>query len=139
MDIDIAFIKKFYTEFTVTIFAVKNDVTRENIEYGRRHIWSPGITINDYILLLKIWKVVKLLGKEKSYIVFNTNLKSISGIPDDMNMIIRKIADMWYKQRTVVYAMPKTIDDFKTHKITLAHYLGDFLARTNHYRPHKES
>ena len=138
MNIDTAFIQKFYMEITVTIFAVKNGVSRENIEYGRRHIWSPGITIHDYVLLLKIWRVVKLLGKEKSHLVFNKYLDSIDGIPDEMQKIIRKIADIWYTQKIATYALPNIVDNFKEHKMTLTQYIESFIKRTNSYCSPKE-
>ena len=68
------FLQKFIYEIVATTCALNKNIEYRHIIQAKK-IWNPGISIDDYIILLKVWTLVTILCSIKVYDDFYQKVK----------------------------------------------------------------
>ena len=131
IDPALAFLRKFRIDIVLSACAVLQSVDREGVVNARKNILGPPITIDDYIFVLRAWKYYRAIEFAKSYDEFKKLIKNIRKIPFEISNILDKIAEKWFNEEVVLYALPKTIEALKLNTISYKIYLQEFIERKN--------
>ena len=133
MDVNTMFLQKFLYEIVVTACAPNKNITYENVVQAKKKIWSPGISIDDYIILLKAWVLVAILCSSKEYDIFYQKTRLAKNIPSYIFAVINSIAISWYSDGIVRYATKNNIQKYQDGDMSLYSYINSFIERKNPY------
>lgn len=133
MNINAMFLQKFIYEIVVTACALNKNIEYRHIIQAKKKIWSPGISIDDYIILLKTWTLVTILCSAKGYDDFYQKVKLSKNIPSNIFAIVNSIAISWYSDGIVRYAMKNDIQKYQDGIVSLNSYINGFIERKNPY------
>ena len=123
MDKNSFFIKKLSNEIIETVLADEANISYTHIELASRHKWSPGISIHQYVRILKCWKIIRKLQKKISQAELELLIFRTKDFSSFQKKIFRYIIHTWLKTHLIVYSLSDNIENFKLKKKKVVYVL----------------
>ena len=96
--------------------------------------WYPGISIHQYVVLRKIWKIVNLFCNLVPYNDLMNYLNKKIGISQTKKILCNIIFSKWNNEHLLIQALPDDILHYKNGEINFDQFVKTFVARENLFK-----
>ena len=134
MDANIFFLKKLSNEILESVLADEKNITWTHIDLARSNKWYLGVSIHQYLKILRCWKIIFKIYKGANFKELKNAVNNIEELNSYQKDIFIKIIEKWINDKVIIHALSDSIEKYKSKKIDFTQFVNSFIKRCNPFK-----